>query len=778
MMPNGTILCAVAGPPFVGSDGKVNFPKPTSFYEYDYSAGTNGVFTQVSGPTGTTDDVQPEQTSMLVLPDGSVLYCHFELGNLFYSSFGSQLYVYVPLNGTQVTLGNQPNITSITPNPDGSFHLIGTGLNGISGGAAFGDDAQMNTDYPLIMFTDINNGHVDYGRTYNWSSTRVHSGSTPETTEFALPAGLIPQTYLVQISASGVTSAPVTFSFVTPSSLSLCPGDSGTLGVITSPQPGTTYQWLFNGSPLSGQTSPTLNIVSATTNQSGYYSLKITSGSGTVISEPVRVSVGVWIYAPPPPTNTATLCQPKTLSATAQGKGTLTGRWYRNGDPVDLSSGSGITTNSVAQSGGGTMLSLNFSDVKYQDDGTYMVVITDDCGPVTNAPFTMRVVPNPPWVQVDTNGPSSRYQAAMAYDAFRHVTVLFGGQVNVPSGSPVLNDTWEFDGTNWTQRFPATSPPARSQAQMVFDFGLKREVLFGGQIYTNLQFHITLDTWEWDGTNWQQVITPNTPDWTQPSPFAACYDYSYDEMLIFGGISSTGRVSEFWGFKGTNWVQKTPAGPTPVATTTAVMAYDGFRNVSVLLGANSQAYPLGFPAAAVWEWDGTVWHEKPQSGQVFTGASALDGFAFDSFRHESVLYGDVFGIIDGISSSSYPYPQGYRFTWRWDGAHWQADPPTPTLGGTAFQLYSSMCFDVDRNAVVLFGGQDNNGSLDTNYTYEILYQDDPAVLKQPTIQAQLIGQKVQLSIVAAGAPPIAYQWSKDGVNLRTAGASPGRVRTP
>src|SRR2546430_14962699 len=48
--------------------------------------------------------------------------------------------------------------------------------------------------------------------------------------------------------------------------------------------------------------------------------------------------------------------------------------------------------------------------------------------------------------------------AAMAYDAARGVTVLFGGHTGA---------TWEWDGTLWTYR-PETGPTANSAA-MAFD---------------------------------------------------------------------------------------------------------------------------------------------------------------------------------------------------------------------------------------------------------------------------------------------------------------------
>ncbi len=145
MMVNGKILCALG--PTNGYDG------PTSFYEYDYT--TNG-FTQVNGPTGLTLGSAPFVMSMLDLPDGNIL---------FVSGQGStQLYVYTP-DGSPLAAG-QPVINSITENADGSYHLTGTGLNGMSGGAAYGDDWQMDSNYPLVRMTNNVSGNIYYARTY------------------------------------------------------------------------------------------------------------------------------------------------------------------------------------------------------------------------------------------------------------------------------------------------------------------------------------------------------------------------------------------------------------------------------------------------------------------------------------------------------------------------------------------------------------------------------------------------------------------------------------
>ena len=201
MMVNGKILCAVSPTPTSGN----NFPKPTSFYEYDPVSNS---FTQANAPAGgTTVNISSYVTTMLDLPDGTVLYA---------SQNSSRLFVYQP-DGSPLAAG-KPAISTITPNPDGSYHLTGTLLNGISEGAAYGDDWQMNSNYPIVRLTDAA-GNVYYARTYNWSSTGVMTGTAPETTEFRLPPGLAARTYSLVVVANGNSSDPV--SFYTPDALQI-----------------------------------------------------------------------------------------------------------------------------------------------------------------------------------------------------------------------------------------------------------------------------------------------------------------------------------------------------------------------------------------------------------------------------------------------------------------------------------------------------------------------------------------------------------------------------
>lgn len=192
MMVNGKILCAL------GSDS--DQVAPTYFYEYDY---VSNIFTQVGSPTGgLTDDNPTFVELMLDLPDGTVLY----------TDSSSQLYVYKP-DGSPLAAG-KPVINSVTKNGDGSYHVTGRLFDGISEGAVYGDDWQMNTDYPVARLTN-SAGSTLYARTFNWSSTSVMTGTDILTTELALPAGVTNGTYPLVITANGISSDP--FSLVVSS---------------------------------------------------------------------------------------------------------------------------------------------------------------------------------------------------------------------------------------------------------------------------------------------------------------------------------------------------------------------------------------------------------------------------------------------------------------------------------------------------------------------------------------------------------------------------------
>jgi hypothetical protein len=131
--------------------------------------------------------------------------------------------------------------------------------------------------------------------------------------------------------------------------------------------------------------------------------------------------------------------------------------------------------------------------------------------------------------------PGPRRFHALAYDA-RHVrTVLFGGT----SGTGLtLADTWEWNGSSWSMRLPATVPGQRAEHAMSYDPARQRVVMSGG--HPGLGPIVTAsynDTWEWDGIDWS-LRSPSTSPGARYG-HALAYDPQSERVLMFGGASNS-----------------------------------------------------------------------------------------------------------------------------------------------------------------------------------------------------------------------------------------------
>jgi hypothetical protein len=217
MMVNGKILCALSGGLYMSGTNTI-YPAPTTFFEFDPVA---NAFTQVSNPSGNIENGATYLGSMLDLPDGTVLY----------SDYGTQLYVYQP-DGAPLAAGQPSNITVHSLN--GVDYLSGFLLNGISAGASYGDDVQMDTNYPIIELTD-GSGNVYFANTYDWSSTGVATGDTLTSTEFSLPGTVVAGSYSLTVIANGIGSDPIQyFALAPPPSIAVTiPADGSNISVLT-----------------------------------------------------------------------------------------------------------------------------------------------------------------------------------------------------------------------------------------------------------------------------------------------------------------------------------------------------------------------------------------------------------------------------------------------------------------------------------------------------------------------------------------------------------------
>jgi hypothetical protein len=285
----------------------------------------------------------------------------------------------------------------------------------------------------------------------------------------------------------------------------------------------------------------------------------------------------------------------------------------------------------------------------------------------------------------------------MAYDSALGNMVLFGG---IAYSGDLLNDTWTWDGTTWTQQSPATSPSGGSGASMAYDAGTGQLVLFGGYDPPGLGGPGFLnDTWTWDGTTWTQLHPATSPP---ARAFASmAYDAGTGQLVLFGGgITGTG-LEDTWTWDGTTWTQQSPAS-SPPALGAASMAYDSSTEQLVLFGGDPSSGP---PNDTTWTWTGSTWIQlnPATSPSGRTGAS----MAYVAGTGQLVLFG---GATTGELGD----------TWTWDGTTWtQQSPATSPPARTQ----ASMDYDSDTGQLVLFGGVNTSPFIADDDTW--LYASTP-----------------------------------------------------
>jgi hypothetical protein len=251
-----------------------------------------------------------------------------------------------------------------------------------------------------------------------------------------------------------------------------------------------------------------------------------------------------------------------------------------------------------------------------------------------------RTYPSDTWVwdgvdwekEVPVASPPGRCSHAMAYDAARGQVLLFGGQTFTQSGVGTnYNDTWVWDGSNWTQKFPAYSPPPMAGHSMVFDSARKKIVLSAPS--NNLAgFN---DTWTWDGSDWTFEDSSSRP--VSRIYAAMAFDSLRNQAVLFGGIdwTSGNSLGDTWVWDGSNWTQKFPA-TSPRARSFAFsqgMAYDAARAQVLLFGGGLERLGASYET---WVWDGLNWTQKLPATSPTVVAYAM---VYDAARTNILLFG-------------------------------------------------------------------------------------------------------------------------------------------
>jgi hypothetical protein len=341
--------------------------------------------------------------------------------------------------------------------------------------------------------------------------------------------------------------------------------------------------------------------------------------------------------------------------------------------------------------------------------------------------------------------PPVRSGHAMAYDAARKQTVLFGGWWKfVPGGTGLPGyvrhgDTWVFDGESWKQEgLSGAGPSKRDMHAMAYDEERGVVVLFGGYTFVfGSPVQSFSDTWEWNGTAWSEVDIPENQRPSARHMAGIAYDPVGHKVTLMGGqfcvlgSPCSTLALDTWTFDGTSWTDVTPTEPTtpkPLARRGMAMAFHRELGRTVLFSGLDDTEVV---QSDTWLWDGAAWEQRGTSNNdtLFQPARrASAAFAYDEAREVVVLFQggaveEVSGYAQGAACGNGTLannagvcfllldgPAGEGQTWEWNGSIWDLRARTTEVDGPQSNLGHAMAYDAGEEAVLLFGGSFGNPS--------------------------------------------------------------------
>jgi hypothetical protein len=261
---------------------------------------------------------------------------------------------------------------------------------------------------------------------------------------------------------------------------------------------------------------------------------------------------------------------------------------------------------------------------------------------------------------------------------------MFGGDQLCIGGCGPFDETWEWDGSQWVQVLAPSPASSQAGTAMVYNSSSRAITVLGSS--ASFGFGTLDKLFTYDG-GW---IEADNPDHSLVRNTAMVYDEANDLVMTFGGRDEntfeSSQTLRAW-TPGTGWFDVDQGAEVPPSRLSgATMAYDPVRQRTVLFGGREQ-----FNAALgdVWEWDGGQWLQVDA-----TGPSAR-------FGHVTTYNPDARRVI------VFGNAQNAEDMWEWDGVTWTQRPIDPSVP-LAPRYKTSVAYDAARHHFFTFGGRDSN----------------------------------------------------------------------
>jgi YVTN family beta-propeller protein len=372
------------------------------------------------------------------------------------------------------------------------------------------------------------------------------------------------------------------------------------------------------------------------------------------------------------------------------------------------------------------------------------------------------------WTPVaPSSSPSARAGFGMVYDDALGKVVVFGGCTSghfFDQYCNATNETWTYSGGNWTQLHPTVFPSARVMPSMVYDSALQQVLLFGG--VTSFPAYQPLnDTWEFNGTTWTQLFPTVSPP-ASGMDQAMAYDTATGAVVLVAGgwlggpdNENSPTLNETWTFSAGQWTEVlNGTGPSPRGAES--FAYDAPSRSVVLFGGNACGKTTGTWLCPnfndTWTFANGSWTE--QNATVSPSLRNMAAFAFDPQLNASLLFA-------GHYSEAY-----YDDAWTYANGSWTSlstpVAPCPRQG-------MGLVYDATDRTMVLFGGYLNIGGpiggveifFNDTWTFGVArpppgvsvvsleISEQPVPVGSPTVIVADVRSAIPVSYAFSGLPP-------------------------
>ena len=559
-------------------------------------------------------------------------------------------------------------------------------------------------------------------------------------------------------------------------------GGSANFSVTVSGTPTPTYQWLFNGSTISGATSSTYSIASAQVANGGTYSVRVTNSAGFVTSNGATLTVNPPAGSPSittqPHSQTVTAGSPVTFSVTASGNATLTFQWLFNGSPIS----------------GATSSSDGLSSAQLSNSGGYSVTVSNSIGSATSNSASLTVNP-PPGAPVIVSQPQGQSVVAGASASFS-VTA---------SGSGTLTYQWSFAGSPISGATGTSYSIGSAQAANAGSYSVSVSNSLGSAFSNAASLSILPPAGApiISAQPQSQTVAVGAPVSLSVSASGTgtlSYQWSFNGSPIAGATSPSYGIASAQAANAGSYTVVVGSSAGAVASAAAVLTVTGTgaavvptiasqpQSESVLIGSGvSFSATANGTAPLTYQWDlngapiggataPTYSISAAQTSDAGNYTLVVTNSAGTATSNVATLSIDVLPAITSqpasltvaagaaaqfsVSASS---AQPLSYQWTFNGS------PVNGATGTVYSLSNVQPANAGSYGVTVTNA---NGSVTSNGAIlAVQSAGGPTLSTQPQSQTVATGSTVVLTAAGSGTGPFTYQWELNGTPIPGATSS-------